>query len=223
MEILPSYSYSEDVEYLLNIDRTTNKPIIRTINTISNPNTPIELVSDTKKPYGKTIWEDFIQYTILESNCGEGDEISHRFTPKTRTFVPIEDRAGLLDIRLKIIFAQSRSITWFPWTKRAYRHIYAYDMAGELVYITRKKLLDTFIDFCRYYKNVMPGNNEIHQIALILSYNIWQMDPETYKTNRDKDAPYATICDWKTNAIKPFVYLFPQEGSEHLVINDVSK
>lgn len=215
MEILKDYSYSEEIELFLNVDRTTNKPLIQSYSTEQSEIQTHKSITNEDKIDELSIednfWEEYVQFVMLEADCGTSDYLCQRYDNETNELIPVQDRQGFLDKRLRSIFENASNYKWFPWVKKAYQNIYSYDASGDNVYISRKKMLDTFVDACRHYKNVMPGNNELHQIAIILSYNIWQMDRETCRINKDANSPYANICDWKTNIIKPCLEIFPQE------------
>lgn len=216
MEILKDYSHSEEVESFLIIDRTTNKSLIQStateISEIKN-NKFIPTEADINElSIEDNFWEEYIQFVMLEADCGTADYLCQRYDTETKEVIPVQDRNGFLDKRLRNLFKNATDYNWFPWVKKAYQSIYSYDSLADNVYISRKKMLDTFIDACRHYKNVMPGNNEIHQIAIILSYNIWQMDRDSCRVTKDPNSPYAMICDWKTNEIKPCIFIFPQDS-----------
>jgi len=53
-------------------------------------------------PTNKT-WKDYIRDTRLEVACGEAPYITSRYDTATGEFIPIEERIGLLDRKLRVI------------------------------------------------------------------------------------------------------------------------
>lgn len=213
MEILKDYSYSAETNAFLLIDRSTNlflvdSEITQTKELKTNKSLSQDQLEENDDDE-EIFWQEYVKYIILESNCGEGNRLCQRYEESTGNLIPFEERSGFFDQRLYKIFKKASNNTWFPWVKKSIQTIYGYDSSARNVLATRKKMLDTFIDACRHYKNVMPGNNEIHQIALILSYNIWQMDHDSCRVNKDPNSPLALTCEWETNEIRSFLFMFP--------------
>lgn len=215
MEILKDYSYSEDTNAFLLIDRSTNLLLVDSETSQTKELKTNEFISKEQLEEDdddqEIFWQEYVKYIMLEADCKEGNYFCQRYYEKTNNLMPVEDRRGFFDRRLSKIFNKASNDTWFPWVKKAVQSIYGYDSLARNVIETRKKMLDTFIDACRHYKNVMPGNNEIHQIALILSYNIWQMDHDSCRVTKDPKSPIAVTCDWKTNEVKSCLFIFPQD------------
>ena len=53
-------------------------------------------------PKGKT-WKDYIKRTQLEITCGEAPYIVSRYDTTTGIYIPIKDRIGMLDRKLRIV------------------------------------------------------------------------------------------------------------------------
>lgn len=144
--------------------------------------TTLEKVS---MPDGK-IWKDYVLVNRMEMSCGEAPYITSRYDVTTGTPIPVKDRIGMLDRKLRIVNENtSNPRTWFSWTKKAYKHIYGFDLQGDSVFLARENLLLTFIDNMQYKFGKLPTRRQIYDIARIIVWNIWQMDGLNYS------APYS--------------------------------
>lgn len=127
-------------------------------------------------PDGKT-WQDYVMAQRLEITCGEAPYLASRYDTVTGEVIPVKNRIGLLDRKLRIISENTDSEQdWYAWAKEAYKSIYGYDWQGDNVLLARENLLFTF---CDYYENkygVYPIREYLREIAEILAWNIWQMD-----------------------------------------------
>lgn len=127
-------------------------------------------------PDGKT-WQDYVKAQRLEITCGEAPYLASRYDTVTGEVIPVKNRIGLLDRKLRIVSENTDGEQdWYVWAKEAYKSIYGYDWQGDNVLLARENLLFTF---CDYYENkfsVYPIKEYLREIAEILSWNIWQMD-----------------------------------------------
>lgn len=138
-------------------------------------------------PEGKT-WQQYIDLRRLEISCGEAPYLVSRYDTTTGTIIPIEDRIGLLDRKLRIISENVDSDdenTWIYWTIRAYQSIYGYEYQGDNLLLARENLLVSFIEYFynRFGKN--PRIEDIKKVANIISWNVFQMDATRYVTPDD--------------------------------------
>ena len=127
-------------------------------------------------PEGKT-WQDYVKAQRLEITCGEAPYLASRYDTVTGEVIPVKDRIGLLDRKLRIVCENvDREPEWYEWAKEAYKSIYGYDWQGDNVLLARENLLFTFCDYYEYKFGVYPIKEYLREIAEILSWNIWQMD-----------------------------------------------
>lgn len=127
-------------------------------------------------PEGKS-WKDYVRDTRLEITCGEAPYIVSRYDTTTGEFIPIENRIGLLDRKLRIIGENTeKSGDWLEATQEAYKSIYAYEWQGDSLLLAREALLYTFIEYYRHKFKRQPQLKSIRYIAYIISWNVWQMD-----------------------------------------------
>lgn len=144
-------------------------------------NTENGVAWDTNKkkitfPNGKT-WKDYVTELRLEITCGEAPYLVSRYDTTTGDVIPILNRIGLLDRKMRIINENvKKESEWIAWTKEAFKSIYGYEWQGDSLLIARENLLYTFSDNYVYKFNKKPSIDLIKQIATIISWNIFQMD-----------------------------------------------
>lgn len=127
-------------------------------------------------PEGKT-WCDYIHSTRLEITCGEAPYIVSRYDTTTGQFIPLPERIGLLDRKLRVVSENVHTSTeWLKAAQSAYRHIYAYEWQGDSLLLAREAMLVSFIEYYLAKFGKMPQAKSIHFMAYIISWNVWQMD-----------------------------------------------
>ncbi len=127
-------------------------------------------------PDGKT-WQDYVKAQRLEITCGEAPYLASRYDTVTGEVIPIKNRIGLLDRKLRIVSENTDDEQdWYVWAKEAYKSIYGYDWQGDNVLLARENLLFTFCDYYEDKFGVYPIREYLREIAEILAWNIWQMD-----------------------------------------------
>lgn len=127
-------------------------------------------------PEGKT-WKDYVRDTRLEITCGEAPYIVSRYDATTGAVVPLADRIGLLDRKLRVVSENTEtSGEWLEAAQEAYKNIYAYEWQGDSLLIARESMLASFIEYYRAKFGKDPLAKSINYIAYIISWNVWQMD-----------------------------------------------
>ena len=153
---------------------------------------------------GKT-WKDYVKNTRLEITCGEAPYLVSRYDTVSGKIIPVSDRIGFLDRKLRVV-SENTIIKdhWLIWAEIAFQSIYGYEYQGDNVFIARKNLLYTFIDYHINKFGKEPDINQIYKIAYIISWNVWQMDGLTLSCipnsmfRSDEKIP-CHIMDWETN------------------------
>lgn len=135
---------------------------------------PLKIVFPKVK--GKT-WQDYVKANRLEISCGEAPYLASRYDTVTGEMIPVEDRIGLLDRKLRVVSENVDSEPeWVHWATKAVQSIYGYDLQGDNVLLARENILYTFAEHYEY-KFIVPAIREyLIEIAKIISWNIWQMD-----------------------------------------------
>ena len=124
--------------------------------------------------------KSWIQYVLdkrLEIACGEAPYITSRYDTTTGVFIPIKERIGVLDRKLRVINENvNESGKWLKATQDAFKSTYAYEWQGDNLLLAREAMLCTFIENYSYKFKRIPQLKSIRLIADIVSWNVWQMD-----------------------------------------------
>jgi len=125
---------------------------------------------------GKT-WEDYVRDTRLEITCGEAPYLISRYDAITGKAIPVKDRVGLLDRKLRVVTENTTNKEeWFDAAKVAYKHIYGYEWQGDNLLLARESAFYSFIDYYEEKFEDHPSKEMLREIAEIISWNLWQMD-----------------------------------------------
>ena len=82
-------------------------------------------------PEGKT-WRDYVRDTRLEITCGEAPYIVSRYDTTTGEAIPLGERIGLLDRKLRVVSENTTtSGEWLEWAQAAYKSTYGYESTNE--------------------------------------------------------------------------------------------
>ena len=127
-------------------------------------------------PDGKT-WKDYVRATRMEMTCGEAPYLVSRYDATTGEPIPISQRIGLLDRKLRVVCENTEtSGEWLEWAQTAYKNIYGFEWQGDNLLLAREALLWTFIEYYQEKFHKAPLLKSINYIAYIISWNLWQMD-----------------------------------------------
>lgn len=122
-------------------------------------------------------WKQYIKELRLEITCGEAPYLVSRYDTTTGEIIPVKNRIGLLDRKLRIVNENIEDETeWIKWAMIAFKSIYGYEWQGDSLLIARENILYTFSDNYFYKFSKRPSVELIKQIATIISWNIFQMD-----------------------------------------------
>lgn len=125
---------------------------------------------------GKT-WHDYVNDTRLEITCGEAPYLTSRYDTITGDIIPVKDRIGLLDRKLRV--ASENTTTeedWYAAIRQAYQATYGYEWQGDNLLLARENALYTFFDYYEHKYHGQPTQAQAREIAEIISWNFWQMD-----------------------------------------------
>ncbi|MBO4246103.1 MAG: restriction endonuclease subunit M [Bacilli bacterium] len=122
-------------------------------------------------------WHDYVDSVRLEISCGEAPYLVSRYDTTTGDIIPIIDRIGLLDRKLRIVNENTNDKNeWYENVLKAYKSIYGFEWQGDSLLIARENLLYTFMDYYIDRFNEEPNIQQLKEIATIISWNIFQMD-----------------------------------------------
>ena len=87
-------------------------------------------------------WRRYVDTRILEITCGEAPFIVSRYDAATGKLIPVKERIGLLDRKLRVVNENAADEEeWMKWAVRAYESVYGYEYQGDSLAIARANLL----------------------------------------------------------------------------------
>ena len=179
--------------------RTKRKAEVFTPTWVCNRmNDNIDKSSETKT------WKEYVDSRVLEITCGEAPFLVQRYDTVTGEPIPLKDRAGLLDRKLKVVNEKTDTYDeWLGWAIRAFESSYGYEYQGDNLLIARINLLLTFVDYYKDRWEEEPGKRLLRSIANRIVWNIWQMDglKNTVPLREDR----CRIRDWRRDKTVMFM------------------
>lgn len=125
--------------------------------------------------------KEYVSKVWLEIACGEAPYMVTRYNSVTGEFLPIQERVGFIDKKLKRISKEiEEEQEWFEYAKIAYQTSFGYEFQGDSLLIARENLLYTFFDYYIAKFSIKPDIQFQKEIARIISYNVFQMDGLNY-------------------------------------------
>jgi len=122
-------------------------------------------------------WQHYVDARRLEIACGEAPYLVHRYDVATMESVPLVERQGILDRKLRVVTENAvDETTWMKWALRAYQATYGYEFQGDNLLIARVNLLMTFEEYLRARWRRKPTEREYRAIVRTIVWNLWQMD-----------------------------------------------
>ena len=179
-------------------------------------------------------WKKYVGQTVLEITCGEAPFIVSRYNAADGEPIPIKDRVGILDRKLRIINENViNEEEWLDWTIKAFKRIHGYEYQGDNLLIGRINLLMTFIEYYEDKWKKQPTRKQLTEISNIIAWNFWQMDglqgsvplgipeAETQQPTlfsfddelEDEKAPLCKIYDWKSKNKSVLYNSIKKEGN----------
>ncbi len=181
----------------------------------------------------KKSWTDYVDSRRLEITCGEAPFIVSRYDAATGDYLPIHQRIGLLDRKLRVVNENAADeAEWMTWVIRAFQSVYGYEYQGDNLLLARINLLMTFVEYLEDRWQRQPTEKELKKLANIIAWNFWQMDglkgtvplgePEDLSTQisfddlfgaalgfsdvteKTKKTPRCRIFDWRKDCSIPF-------------------
>ncbi|SDY38545.1 hypothetical protein SAMN02910264_02134 [Ruminococcaceae bacterium YAD3003] len=157
-------------------------------------------------PEGKD-WQQYVTSMRIEITCGEAPYLVSRYdTTKGKIIIPVKDRVGVLDRKLRIVKENtSTKEEWLKWAIKAYESTYGFEYQGDNLLIGRINLLITFVDYMQDKWNENPTDAELRKVANIIVWNLWQMDgltgtvPFAYREVSHKQLSFFDFIDGSEN------------------------
>lgn len=149
---------------------------------------------------GSRTWKKFIDCKRLEITCGEAPYLVSRYDTVTGQTIPVPERIGLLDRKLRVVCEKTESKEdWKKWARRAVESVYGYEFQGDNLLLARENVLYSYIEYYRYQFGEETELKELLQIALVISWNLWQMDGFNYAVpycEKPDEARQITLFDY---------------------------
>ena len=161
--------------------------------------TPIEIIkkmNDSVDEEEPDI-EKYIRKKVLEVTCGEAPYLVSRYDVSTGKMIPLSERQGLLDRKMRRINALSATNDmehWIVCTTYALESVYGYEWQGDSLLLARENILYDVIDWFEDKFHKEMDILDIRAFAYVISHNIIQMDGTTMCVPYS-DTP-AIIKDW---------------------------
>ncbi|MGI6231186.1 MAG: hypothetical protein ACOYJL_09865 [Tractidigestivibacter sp.] len=122
-------------------------------------------------------WHDYVTSTRLEITCGEAPFLCSRYDTVTGATIPVNERIGVLDRKLRIVGERARSYDdWTKWALAALRSTYGYEYQGDNLLIARVNMLETFTEHYESRWGQKPAEQDLRNAAWVVSWNLWQID-----------------------------------------------
>ena len=151
-------------------------------------------------------WRKYVDTRALEITCGEAPFIVSRYDATTGMLIPVKERIGLLDRKLRAVNENAADEEeWMKWAVRAYESVYGYEYQGDSLVIARANLLITFADNLEARWGRKATKKELTEIANRIVWNFWQMDglSGTVEKQQRIDQPYFAGMDAYAPEKKP--------------------
>lgn len=145
--------------------------------------------------YKEDTLKQYVGRTWLEITCGEAPYMASRYHMETGEIIPIAERVGFIDRKMKRVNAEVNNIRyWKIMAHKAYESSYGFEWNGDSLLLARQNLLLTFIDYYVDRWQALPLETDLLRVATIISYNVFQMDGLKYIIPfSDKDEAFAEI------------------------------
>ena len=125
----------------------------------------------------KRTWKLYVDARRLEITCGEAPFLVTRYDVETGEALPIEERIGLLDRKLRVISENAADIDeWKTWALRAVQAIYGYELQGDNLLIARVNVLCSVEEHMVHRWRQKPDKAWLEKLCNVISWNLWQMD-----------------------------------------------
>jgi eco57I restriction endonuclease len=132
-------------------------------------------------------WHAYVESPRLEITCGEAPFVCSRYDTVTGTPLPIGERIGFLDRKLRVVGEKTKSRReWVHWGLAALKASYGFEYQGDNLLLARINVFETFCEHLRERWGPGISDEELDQTAWVVSWNFWQMNGLTYAVPTSK-------------------------------------
>ena len=122
-------------------------------------------------------WKLYVDARRMEITCGEAPFLATRYDVETGEAIPVEDRIGLLDRKLRAVSENTRDIDeWKEWAFRAVQSVYGYELQGDNLLIARVNILCSVEEHMHRRWKQKPEKTWLEKLCNVIAWNLWQMD-----------------------------------------------
>lgn len=127
-------------------------------------------------------WQKYVDAQRLEISCGEAPYLVSRYDTVTGETIPISQRIGLLDRKLRVVSENTDTEEeWFTWTKRAFQSVYGFEYQGDSLLLARENLFVTFVEVYRERFGKLPHLRQIKRLTVDRAIKSGFDDESVYK------------------------------------------
>ena len=125
----------------------------------------------------KKHWKLYVDARRLEITCGEAPFLATRYDVETGEAIPVEERIGLLDRKLRAVSDNAQDAEeWKRWALRAVQAIYGYELQGDNLLIARVNILCTVEEHLFHRWRQKADRAWLEKLCNVIAWNLWQMD-----------------------------------------------
>ena len=122
-------------------------------------------------------WKLYVDARRLEITCGEAPFLATRYDVETGEALPVEERIGLLDRKLRVVSENAADLAeWKTWALRAVQSIYGYELQGDNLLIARVNVLCSVEEHMMHRWKRKPEKAWLEKLCNVVCWNLWQMD-----------------------------------------------
>mgnify|MGYP002534715300 FL=1 len=126
---------------------------------------------------GKKTWKQYVDTRRIEITCGEAPYIVSRYDAATGEIIPLEERIGFLDRKLRVVNENAADDDeWLRWALRALQSSYGFEFQGDNLLLGRVNVLMTFAEYYEARFHRCAKEKLLRRAVNIISWNLWQMD-----------------------------------------------
>ena len=170
-------------------------------NTVSGNEWKSSSISSLHKAFEKTgkDWKQYVLEDRIEMCCGEGPYLTSRYDVVTEREIPVFNRIGILDRKLRVVNAfvgvgtNATKAEWIDWMLKAYQHTYGFELQGDNLLLTREAMLFTFIDNLKEYNLSMAILKRKNKTEFRSKTSVLHLDLDCL--NIDDYEHLKTVCD----------------------------
>lgn len=125
----------------------------------------------------KPTWKQYVDARRMEITAGEAPFLCSRYDVETGEHIPVEERIGLLDRKLRVVSEQAQDMDeWQLWALRAVQSVYGYELQGDNLLIARVNILCTVEEHLYARWRQKPEKGWLEKLCNVIAWNLWQMD-----------------------------------------------